>query len=370
MNPRVLFRPALLAIVLPFALASNAQAQHTHDSPSDLQVGSDADGGGSLVVDYPFDERPIVPVSASGFPGLYTSTDPGFQPASDEPAEGVFALNLSTTVGLEVTAIDANVQLQLGASTLASVTDAATIATHDNADPELSSLHTHPVFLLSLLGEGPGGFAEGEFSFRLYDAGATYADSAIHELKLSNGYLPPVEAPTSSTLACRAAVAKAMRKVSAETLKRVGACMDKALRHVALATPEEAAASCDLNPTVSGSLAARLDSAFAKAVASVAKSCGTLSDTSVPFTASAVSTHLGMAACRAQEVAAATYGEGRDAIEEVLLAAGGDGTCAASVCSSGVLAGATCSVNDDCSAEHAVEHALPCVKAAAVHEEE
>lgn len=367
MNSPIPFRPAFAAFVLPLVLAASASA---HEEPSDLLLGSDTDGGGRLVIDYAFDERPIVPVSASGFPGLYTSTDPGFQPASDEPAEGVFALDVGTTVGFEITAIDPNVQLQLGASTLAGVADAATIATHDNADPELSSLHTHPQFLLSLLGEGPGGFTEGEFSFRIYDAGATYADSAIHKLKLSNGYLPPIEAPTSSSLACRTAVAKAMRKVSAETLKRVGACLDKALLHVALATPAEAADSCGLNPAVSGSLAARLDGALAKAVATAAKACGPLSDTSSPFPSSAVSTHLGMAACRAQEVAAATYGEGRDALEEVLLAAGGDGTCASSLCSTGVLAGTACSSDEDCSVEHAVEHSLPCVKAAAVHEAE
>jgi hypothetical protein len=351
------------ALALPCVVPADVLAQHAH---GDLLIGSDADGGGNLVVDYPFDERPLVPVSASGFPGLFTSTAPGFKPAADEPDEGVFALDVPTTVGLEIMAMDSNVQVQMGMSVLAAVGDSATIGTHDDTDPELSGLHTHPIFLLSLVGEGPGGFAEGDFSFRVYDDGATYGDSGIHKLKLSNGYLPAIEEPTRASLACRAAVAKAMRKLSGEVQKRVGACLDKAL---VAAEPADVLASCNPNPTVAKSLAGRLDTALAKAIASTAKTCGTLTDTSTPFTASAVSTHLGMASCRAQEVSAATYGEGRDALETALLAAGGDGTCPASICTGGVLAGTACDNDDDCSVEHALEMALPCVKAAA-HEEE
>jgi len=364
MNMSAYFRPTILALALPCALASGALA---HDGPGDLLIGSDADGGGNLLVDYAFEERPIVPMSASGFPGLFTSTDPGFKPAVDELDEGVFALDVPTTVGLEITAMDSNVQVQLGVNTLAAVGHAATIATHDNADPELSSLHTHPQFLLSLVGDGPGGFAEGEFSFRVYDAGATYGDSAIHELKLSNGYLPPIEVATPTSLACRSAVAKAMRKLSGEVHKRVGACLELARPD---ANQAKALAACNPNRTVAASLAGRLDSALAKAMTKAAKACGQLTDTSTPFTQSAVSSHLGMASCRAQEVSAATYGEGRDSLEAVLLAGEGDGTCPASTCTGGVLAGSSCNNDNECSVEHALERALPCVKAAATPEEE
>ena len=91
---------------------------------------------------------------------------------------------------------------------------------------------------------------------------------------------------------------------------------------------------------------------------------------STPFTLGAVSAHLGMASCRAQELASATYGEGRGALEEVLEAGGGDGTCVASTCEGGVLAGAACGGDDDCSMEGALEATLPCLKAAASHHED
>lgn len=346
---------------------AHAAGDHEH---GDLLIGSDADGGGNLVVDYPFDEIPIVPVSASGFPGLFTSTDPGFAPAVDEPLESVFELDVPTTVGMEITAIDANVNVQLGVTTMAAVGEAAVIGSHDNVDPELSGLHTHPQFLLSLVGTPTGEFAEGEFSFRVYDQASAYGDSAIHKLKLSNGYLPAIEAPTGDSIGCREAVAKGVRKLVADSYKRVAACLDEALIAVALAQPEAALEDCGLDPAAKGSLASRLDAAHAKALSSAGKACGELSDASTPFTLGAVSAHLGMASCRAQELASATYGEGRGALEAVLEAGGGDGTCVASTCDGGVLAGASCGGDEDCSMEGAIEAALPCLKAAAVHHEE
>lgn len=351
------------------ALQGHAYAAGEHDH-GDLMIGSDADGGGNLVVDYPFDEIPVVPVSASGFPGLFTSTDPGFAPAIDEPLESVFELDVPTTVGMEITGIDANVNVQLGVTTMAAVGDAAVIGSHDNVDPELSGLHTHPQFLLSLVGTPTGEFAEGEFSFRMYDQASAYGDSAIHKLKLSNGYLPAIEAPTGDSLGCREAVAKGVRKLVADSYKRVAGCLDDALVAVALAEPEAAAKDCGLNPATKGSLAARLNDAHAKAVSSAVKACGELDDASTPFTLGAVSAHLGMASCRAQELASATYGEGRGALEEVLEESGGDGTCVATTCDGGVLAGASCGSDDDCSMEGAIEAALPCLKAAASHHED
>lgn len=355
-----------LSLLAGLALATTARAAGEH---GDMTIGSDADGGGNLLIEYPFDEVSVVPVSASGFPGLFTSTDPGFLPAVDEPLEGVYALDVPTTVGLEIVSIDDNVEVQLGLSTLSAAGDAAVIATHDNPDPELSSLHTHPQFLLSLATESTGEFAEGRFSFRVYDDDGGYGDSDVYTLQVSNGYLPPIEVPTPARLACRTTVAKAVRKLGADAYKRVSACFDAALREVALGTPAEAGAACGLNPVTSGSLASRLDAAHAKAFASAEKACGTLSDTSVPFTASAVSAHLGMASCRSQEVAGAAFGEVRAALEEVLAATGGDGTCNTGSCSGGVLAGAGCATNDDCSAEHAIDTALPCLETAAAHEE-
>jgi len=368
MNIKNIGSPILLAaIALTTATTGVAHAQHAH---GDILIGSDSDGGGRLVVDYPFEEISVVPATASGFPGLFTATDPGFVPAEDEPLEGVFALDIPTTVGIEIMAIDDNLQLQLGMSTLSAAGDAALIGTHDNVDPELSSLHQHAQFLLSLSAAATGEFAEGEFWFRLYDDNAGYADSEVHKLEVSNGFLPPLESPTASALSCRKAVAKAASKVSKDVYKRVGACFSKALDAVAAADPAQALGACDLNPATEKSLAGRLDESHAKAIATAEKSCGVLTDTSEPFTNSAVSSHVAMASCRAQEVVGATYGEARAALEEVLAVGGGDGTCPAGTCVAGVLAGASCTIDEDCGAEHAIDTALPCLKTAAGHEEE
>ncbi|MFN2428246.1 MAG: hypothetical protein ABR587_17560, partial [Candidatus Binatia bacterium] len=68
--------------------------------------------------------------------------------------------------------------------------------------------------------------------------------------------------------------------------------------------------------------------------------------------------------------AGAAYGEARAALEEVLAASGGDGTCSVGTCSGGVLAGTTgCTADEDCSIEHAIDTALPCLETAAGHEE-
>ncbi|MFN2377572.1 MAG: hypothetical protein ABR538_13615 [Candidatus Binatia bacterium] len=370
MNPRTILAASLVTTAcLCFGLAGVAAAAEAHGS--DMVVGSDADGGGNLLIEYPFDEVPVIAVSASGFPGLFTSTDPGFVPAEDEPLEGIYQLEIPTTVGFEIVSIDENVQVQLGMSTLSGPGDSAVIGTHDDADPELSSLHTHPQFLLTLAAPSAGEFAEGRFSFRLYDDGATYGESQVYALEVSNGYLPVLETPTTAHLACRRTVAKAVGKLAGETSKRVTACFHAALVQTGLGEAAAAIKPCNLNPGTTGSLAARLESAHAKALGLVAKNCGALTDLSEPFTLSAVSAHLGMASCRAQEVAGAAFGQARFALEEVLGEAGGDGTCNAGTCSGGALAGTSgCSTDEECSVEYAIDSALPCLKTAAGHEED
>jgi hypothetical protein len=46
------------ALALGTIHAAPALAQHEHQ---DLAIGADAIGGGNLLLDYPFDERPVVP---------------------------------------------------------------------------------------------------------------------------------------------------------------------------------------------------------------------------------------------------------------------------------------------------------------------
>jgi hypothetical protein len=364
------FRSAVTICATAIAVActsTSAKAQHDH---GDFLVAADADGSGNLLIEYPFDEIPIVSTTASPLPGVFTATDPGFVPGQDEPAESVFELDLGTEVGIEIVAIDADVALQVGMSLLDSAGDTAIIGTHDDPDPEMSSLHQHPEFLLLLLADSPGDFAEGDFSFRLFDNAAGYGDTDIYNLTLSNGYLPAVEEAASAK--CMKSVAKAQSRLLARTYGLLSRCLD-ATKAVELAGKPAAKAlsACGLDSSDSKSLVSRLAAEHAKAMDSAAKACGPLSDASEPFTESALSAHLGMGACRAQELAGATYAGARDELAAVLEEALGASTCAVGTCAGGASDGASCSEDADCAAEEAVAEALPCMVASSGgHEDE
>lgn len=330
---------------------------------SDLEIGSSASGSGNLIVEYPFSEAGTVRVTDSGFPGLFTATDPGFAPAIAAGPD-LFELNLNTEVDVEITAIDPDVSLQLGVTPLAAVGDTATIGVHDLlGDEENSSLHNHPTFQLLLSAPGDT-FAEGRVSFKVSEGSGSsvgYADSEIYTLKISNGYLPGLEgAVTVADVNCRKAVAGEVRKLESEVYKRIGLCLDKIAGAQHLGRSIVAARkACEVNATFNPTgLAARVAAATQKAVGKIAIKCGPLSALSEPFTASAINTHLGMASCRAQELAGATYEEARDLIAETLS------ECEGSVCVGGPNAGAACATAIDCAAEEAVEDAFPCLTTA------
>ncbi len=348
------------AFALALAFHATAFAQHDH---SDLEIGSSASGGGDLIVEYPFSELPVVRVTDSGFPGLFTSTDPGFTPALDE-APDLFELSLGTEVDFEITDIDPGISLQMGMTLLENVGDTATIGTHDFlGDPESSSLHQHPTFQLLLSAPGDT-FAEGRFSFKLREgsSGVGYGDSEIHTLKLSNGYLPGLEgAATIADVNCRKAVALEVRKLTAEVYRRLGLCLDRITLAEELGKSEKAARkACEVNTAHdSKGVAGRIETAVQKAIGRIEKKCGTLTSSSEPYTQSAINTHLGMASCRAQELAGATYENARDEIAHIL------GECHDNVCVGGPEAGNACTTDEDCDAEEAVEEALPCLLGAA-----
>lgn len=354
---------SIIAVCLVALCAMPAVAQHVH---SDLLIGSDADGGGSLVLDYPFDETPVIRVTDSGFAGLFTSIDPGFIPAEDEPLEGVFELDLGSEIGLEITDIDANVSLRLGASTLDAIGDSAVIGTHDNADIELSGLHTHGEFRVVLSEPDNLTFAEGRFSFRIFETSAGYGDSSVATLRLSNGHLGGGEGNPG----CVKAIAGEQRKWVATTYKSLGKCMDLVIAAENGGNPAAAVAACSLDAADPKSLVAKLDAARAKALDKIAKKCGALSDSSTPFTLSQVSTHLGMGACRAQELAGATYASAREEIAAMLDESLGAGICdgGSSTCTGGPTPGASCAVDEECSWEEAVGGSFSCLKNSAGEE--
>jgi hypothetical protein len=353
------------ALALALALgAPPAFAQHDH---ADLLIGSDADGGGGLVLDFPFAETPVVRVTDSGFAGLFSSTDPGFMPAGDEPDEGVFELDLGSEIGIELTDIDLGVSIQLGPTTLDAVGESAVIGTHDNADPELSDLHQHPELRVTLTEPDNLTFAEGRFSFRVFDTGASYGDSAIASLTLSNGYL----GEAVGNAACVKAISGEQRKWVAATYKGLGKCLDLVLAAESGGNPAAALAACSLDEADPKSLVSKLAATRTKALDKIAKKCGALSDSSTPFTLSQVSTHLGMGDCRAAELAGATYVSAREEIAGLFDAELGAGACdvgGTNTCTGGPNAGAACTGDEECSWEEAVGEAFSCLKNSAGEE--
>jgi hypothetical protein len=84
-------------IALAVAAASllgpgSASAQHGHT----MRIGSDADGGGQMLLHWDFDGMPIARVSDSSFPGLFTGDVPGWTGGGATPPPGLFALTAGT----------------------------------------------------------------------------------------------------------------------------------------------------------------------------------------------------------------------------------------------------------------------------------
>ena len=350
-NPTILL--ALGAFALGTTLAIPALAQHEHQ---DLAIGADAIGGGNLLLDYPFDERPVIRVGDSGAPvGLFTAGAPGFDAAGDEPDEGVFSLPAGTEIGLEVVAIDAVVSLKMdngvdgpfffpfdgdqyrigligdGAcnqgTMLCTAGDVGAACAEDADCHTLTpSIHNHPEYQLLLLG-APETFAEGRVTFRLQntDASPIYGDSPLYTLTVSNGHLPGLEieenpAEAADRLACQKALATAVRGLASAHYKLLGKCLDKALAAEHLGKSATAAATaCDPDGNNPKSLAGRLAAATVKAEEKIAAACGPLSAASEPYTLSQVRTHLGMAACRTAELIGAAYSE---SVEQIAALAG------------------------------------------------
>ena len=391
MRPNLTILLAAGALALGSTHAGPALAQHEHQ---DLAIGSDAMGGGNLLLDYPFGERPVIRVSDSGAPvGLFTAGDPGFDAAGDEPDEGVFSLPAGTEIGLEVVAIDEVVSLKMDngvdgpfffpfdgdqyrigligdgvcnqGTMLCTAGDIGAACTEDADCHTLTpSIHNHPEYQLLLL-SAPETFAEGRVTFRLQntDVSPAYGDSPLYTLTLSNGHLPGLEieenpSEAGDRVACQKTLAKAVRGVTSSHYKLFSKCLDKALAAEHLGKSETAAVTaCNPDGGDPKSLAGRLAAATLKAEEKIAAACGPLSAASEPYTLSQVRTHLDMAACRTADLIGAAYSESVEHIAELA-----SGTCVALTCDGGLHAGDACTDDEECSAEEDVLAAFPCLR--------
>ena len=298
-------------------------------------------------------------------------------------------------------------------------------------EPDSSELHDHGEFFLNLMTSDHNSFGEGSVTIRLNEGAGTsngYGSSEELTLKVSNGYLPALELdpndPDSAKNAnkCRKSVAKEVRRVTSKQYQLIGKCLDAIYAAEELGKRASAAVrKCDVDiPTCSGgsndgnfcssrrdcpdglcsgntrSLAATLTKLVDKSVAKLDKACDKDNEGSYePFSESGVRTHLGMASCRTQELAGATYNNSIDEMVEVLSACDEDdklcvagpnagSSCEPTRCEDGANDGLACSEDadcpggecheaDDCDAE-AVEEAViavfPCLEMSQIEEED
>lgn len=307
------YTKSISLFVILWVAPISAAAQH-----SDLEIGSSADGSGVLLVEFPFDEVPVLRVTDSGFPGLFTGEDPGFEAVeADEP--GLFELDALTEISLEIVVVDEGVSLFLNngvdaPALLDAPGDIARVGVYQGSP----DIHQHPNYQLLLSG-APDAFMEGSVYFKLSNTagGAPYGDSEVVTFKLSNGYLAPLEAPSVDDAKCQKTVGKAVRKILNKNYKTFSKCFDKLTSLRAGGSQNAAVSACTL-----ATLTAKLDDTTQGATDAIAQECGPLSGASTPFTQTEVATHLGMANCRVQEMASAGYNGGFEHLAELLLEAG------------------------------------------------
>jgi hypothetical protein len=323
-------RAARLALAAALVLLgqSQARAQHSHT----MAIESDASDGGQLQLGWDFDGTPIARTSDAGLAGVFTGNVPGLNDGAGD-GTSTFPLSDGTDVDVEVTAMDAGLRWIFPSGTLEEAGDSTFEGTMPN-------MHNHATFELNTTDANQ--FAEGRISFRVVESTAVpfgYTPSDVKTLIVSNGYLPPFETASATDLRCQKAVAGAAGGFSAKTYQALGKCLDAALAHVMLGRPAKPALQkCGVDEADARSLFNLIATEKGKAVSKIARQCGALSDSSLPYTESQINTHLGMVQCRAEELAGAAYNHAADLIGDVLEAAGkGD--------------------------HHDVQHAFPCMKA-------
>ncbi len=308
-----------------------------------LMIGSTAAGSGALAIEFEFTS-----VARTGFStpvgpdSLYTGASPSLAQLTVDTAP-LFALAASTQVSLEVTRVDeGKTAVKIGPTVLDAVGESAVIGTTPFTEQ-------HPEWQL-LLNLPEGEFGEGDISFKLTTTSGSYTSSDEYTLHLSNGVLGAVDydvnAYDSTSVKCQQTVGIQTRTFVQKKLAILRACLDKAevarAKESLLVAPadlaakqaaaEKACADATGSGPDSGTMLGKIDKARQVAFSAIQKKCGTPNPPSIPASASGdfsdddMQQHLGLAGCRAEELAGAEYGGGREAIEGYAVRAsqGGD----------------------------------------------
>jgi len=180
--------PACSALfVIAFALASPVSALAQHDG--DLAVFATASSGGQLVLDGAPDAFVLVqPGFCAGNLCLYAATDPGFVTPGSAPS-GLFPVQSSTSLRVEIVSIGASAALKVGAAVLDAAGESAVLGT-------APGLHIHPAWQLTLPKDAT---EQRTMTLRLTAPGSDYAASAARTFTLSTFVPPPTTTSTSTT---------------------------------------------------------------------------------------------------------------------------------------------------------------------------
>ena len=319
MHSRIL-APAMRALCGTAALFLVASGVSADEGHTDLSVGSSSDGSGSLLTEFNFESVVIRTDFAAevGPVAVYQSENPGIAAAADE-APDIFELDIGTAVDFEVVAVDGDLQLQFGPNLLSSPGDSAEIGVHDGTPGDAGAFHTHPLYQV-LLDAPKGEFGEGTVSFRFKEgaAGPGYGQSDVYNMKISNGYLPPVESPDNGSASCQKTVGNEQRKLIGKAYKNFTRCLDAIQKFkagggdIGVSIPSNVAKAC--SDPANGVLA-RNDASRAAAQAKAESKCGGV------FTPDQLSPHFGMGVCRVQELIGAAY---PGALEDLAVVVFGD----------------------------------------------
>lgn len=305
-------------MALGAALALGAPAAWGHGSVETIEIGSTADGGGALVTFFHFHER-VARLSYSATVGpnsIYTGGLPGMQSLAHDDGPDIYVLDPGTDVSVEITAIDEGISVTINGNTLAAVGDATLLGNEPIG-------HNHPAWALSFA-RPAGSFGEGRVSFKLTTTSGSYSESEAYTLTLTNGALGATAYATGAYdkagVACRQTVAKAGQTFLAKKLSLMRACADKlqalAAKNALTTPPADLAkvqaaaekACVGASGEAAGkTMLGKIEVARSKAFGAIQKKCAVaagLSDNDIHQ-------HLGMIACRTDELVGAMYGNAR-----------------------------------------------------------
>jgi len=302
-----MLRAFLLALLV--VAAAPAHAHHV----TDFLMSTPPGGGDQLIIAWPFDAA-VAPLSfdfALGDTTVFSGTNPGFDAADGDEFLGSLHYRVftpGTEIGVELVDNDGGrTAMKLNGKTLAVPGDATVLGVAGDAPP--GDLHHHPEWLLYSTGPA-GAFAEGHISFRLTTTTPGLEPSPVYTVRLTNGHLPPPDYAADRydgrSVACQQAVGRAVDPYVHAVYQALRRCLDRlAVVRARLVASLAVDAAGSAAGRVCAPMVDKLDRLRARSAAGIARACGAHGSTD--FTDEEIAQHLGLARCRAEETAAASY---------------------------------------------------------------